>query len=109
MTGYTRIHEWRIIVPTSLPQYRIGSRYMVSRIARDDKGGGEGIEDGERCGTDTHKVSHIRRAVPESDRISTRNPGTSIRAIRRRTSRGRKIRSSCTSSRSSFVLSGSMS
>jgi hypothetical protein len=72
MTTYTRIHEWRIIVPTVIPQYRVGSRYMASRIAREDKGGGEGIEvrrnepfeDGERRGTYTYKVYHIKSKIP---------------------------------------------
>jgi hypothetical protein len=69
---YTRIHEYRIICPTTLAQYRIGSRYMANRIARDDKSGGEGIEflknepfdDGQESGTYTYKVYHFKSRIP---------------------------------------------
>jgi hypothetical protein len=74
--GWTRIHEYRIIVPTNLAQFRIGSRYMANRVAREDKGGGEGIEvrenrpfeDGERQGTYTYKIYHFKSRIPSAIR-----------------------------------------
>jgi hypothetical protein len=74
--GWNRIQEYRIVLPTTIPQYRIGNLYMVNRIAREDKGGGEGIEiltnepyeKGEERGVYTHKIYHIKSKIPAAFR-----------------------------------------
>ena len=68
-----RIVEYRVILPTNVPQYQIGNLYMCAQRTRQESGGGEGIEilknepyekeDGEK-GQFTHKVMHFKSRVP---------------------------------------------
>jgi hypothetical protein len=72
MSSFSCVSEFRIIVPTSLAQYRIGNLFMANRIAREDKGGGEGIElcknepydEGDEHGIYTYKIYHIKSKIP---------------------------------------------
>lgn len=68
-----KIIEYRIILPTNLQKYRIGSRYMVNDYARTTQSNGEGIEivkcepyekDGEK-GMYTYKILHFKSKVPK--------------------------------------------
>ena len=67
-----RIVEYRIILPTNVPQYQIGNLYMCCQRTRETQGGGEGIEivtnepyeeDGEK-GQYTHKIMHFKSKIP---------------------------------------------
>jgi hypothetical protein len=76
MASWSRIAEFRILVPTTMPQYRIGNLYMAYRIAREMKDGSEGIElvknepfekENER-GQYTYKIYHIKSKIPSAIR-----------------------------------------
>jgi len=67
-----RIVEYRVILPTIVPQYQIGNLYMCAQRTRQESGGGEGIEilknepyekEGEK-GQFTHKVMHFKSRIP---------------------------------------------
>ncbi|EAY21809.1 Phosphatidylinositol transfer protein [Trichomonas vaginalis G3] len=67
-----KIYEYRVILPTNVPQYQIGNLYMCAQRTRETQGGGEGIEilknepyqEGEEKGQYTHKVMHFKSKVP---------------------------------------------
>ena len=68
-----RIVEYRIILPTNVPQYQVGNLYMCAQRTREESGNGEGIEilknepyddwNGE-SGQLTHKILHFKSRVP---------------------------------------------
>lgn len=67
-----RITEYRIVLPTNVPQYQIGNLYMCNQRTRETAGNGEGIEvlknepyeEGDEKGQYTHKVMHFKSKVP---------------------------------------------
>lgn len=67
-----KIVEYRVILPTNVPQYQIGNLYMCAQRTRETAGGGEGIEivknepyeRGEEHGQYTHKIMHFKSKVP---------------------------------------------
>ncbi|OHT03088.1 Phosphatidylinositol transfer protein [Tritrichomonas foetus] len=72
-----KIVEFRIILPTNVPQYQIGNLYMCAQRTREEAGNGEGIEilknepyenwNGEN-GQFTHKIMHFKSRVPAAIR-----------------------------------------
>ena len=71
-----KIVEYRVILPTNVPQYQVANLYMVAQRTREDTGSGEGIEiiknepyerevDGKtETGQYTHKIMHFKSRVP---------------------------------------------
>jgi hypothetical protein len=67
-----KIIEFRLILPTNVPQYQIGNLYMCVKRTRETASNGEGIEivtnepydeNGEH-GQYTHKIMHFKSKVP---------------------------------------------
>jgi len=66
------IKEFRIVLPVSVDEYKVGQLYAVAEASKSETGGGEGVEvvsnepyekDGEK-GQYTHKIYHLKSKVP---------------------------------------------
>ncbi|XP_077397652.1 phosphatidylinositol transfer protein beta isoform-like [Festucalex cinctus] len=66
------IREFRIALPVSVDEYKVGQLYTVAEASKNETGGGEGVEvlsnepyekDGEK-GQYTHKIYHLKSKVP---------------------------------------------
>uniref|UniRef100_A0A0N5CRN4 Phosphatidylinositol transfer protein n=1 Tax=Thelazia callipaeda TaxID=103827 RepID=A0A0N5CRN4_THECL len=80
--NYRIIKEYRIPLPVTVTEYRRGQLYAVAQAAKNETGGGEGVEvlkqekfngyevnEGEKmCGVYTHKIYRIKSKVPASAR-----------------------------------------
>lgn len=68
-----RIVEYRIVLPTNLPKYKIGSRYMVNDYVKSTQSNGEGIEivkcepytKENESGMYTYKILHFKSKIPK--------------------------------------------
>lgn len=67
------IKEYRIILPFTLEEYRVGQLYSIAEMSKSETGGGEGVEvlKNEPCddaahgkGQYTHKIYHLSSKVP---------------------------------------------
>ena len=73
------IKEYRITLPVSVEEYKIGQLYAVAEASKNETGGGEGIEvvvnepysDHAKYGSGqyTHKVFHLSKKVPSVIRL----------------------------------------
>lgn len=71
-----KIIEYRVILPTNVPQYQIGNLYMCAQRTRQEAGNGEGVEilknepydENGETGQFTHKVMHFKSRIPKAIR-----------------------------------------
>ncbi|GAM27132.1 hypothetical protein SAMD00019534_103070, partial [Acytostelium subglobosum LB1] len=71
------IREYRIPMPLTLEEYKIGQLYMVAKVSKNHTSNGEGVEivdnkpyvDGEFKGQYTHKIFHIGSRLPNWLRV----------------------------------------
>ncbi|XP_061924568.1 phosphatidylinositol transfer protein alpha isoform-like [Entelurus aequoreus] len=64
--------EYRIVLPVSVEEYKVGQLYSVAEASKSETGGGEGVEvvvnepyqEGEEKGQYTHKVYYLQSKVP---------------------------------------------
>ncbi|KAM9812365.1 phosphatidylinositol transfer protein alpha isoform-like [Syngnathus typhle] len=71
------IREYRIVLPVSVDEYKVGQLYTVAEASKNETGGGEGVEvlvnepyeeNGEK-GQYTHKIYHLTSKVPRVVRV----------------------------------------
>uniref|UniRef100_A0A8C6U0L3 Phosphatidylinositol transfer protein, alpha a n=1 Tax=Neogobius melanostomus TaxID=47308 RepID=A0A8C6U0L3_9GOBI len=66
------IHEFRILLPISVEEYKVAQLYAVAEASKGETGGGEGVEvlanepykNGDEEGQFTHKIYHTQSKVP---------------------------------------------
>ncbi|XP_077422679.1 phosphatidylinositol transfer protein alpha isoform-like [Vanacampus margaritifer] len=71
------IREFRIVLPISVDEYKVGQLFTVAEASKNETGGGEGVEvlsnepyeEGGEKGQYTHKIYHLKSKVPRIVRM----------------------------------------